>query len=334
MYAIVGSYRLSQVEFTAGTRQIYVTNFEDKFTYDNIISIYVNKGGVGNSSFHLAQPGMWLCTIKQIDSTTYLITYDGSFPTMNAGDGVQITVDVDRPNDIYITDQTSPVVSIFAINVEGTPTLAQPTVRDSRIVYFNAGHGITVGKYLNFYGESRFNQSRVVGITGDTIALNAPMDVVFTTGDTVERGYRNMAVNGSVTPIIFEAKPLMTADWDICEIVFYITDNSKMDSGKFGGIAALSNGVLVKRKDGDYDNIIEINNNGDFCIAGELRYDDRASGHGVYGLCGKIKFCDRTSYGVAVRILRPDDKFEITIQDNLTALTSFYCAVHGHVVEY
>ncbi|MFW6219954.1 MAG: hypothetical protein ACOC33_03865, partial [bacterium] len=334
MYIIVGSYRLSEIEFSAGTKQFYVKNFEEKFTYNNVISIIVNRGGAGNSSFCLAQPSMWLCTIKQIDSTTYLISYDGSFPTLESTDGIQIVVNVDRPQDIYISDQISPVVSIYAIYVEGTATLAQDTVVNSRIVEFETGHGITTDDYLNFYGENRFNQSRVIGVTGNTIALNAPMDVSFMTGDTVERGYKNMAVNGSVTPLIFEAKPLMTADWDVCEIVFYIEDNAAMDNGKFGGISALPRGVLVRKNNHVFDNIIEINSNGDLCVAGDLKYDDRASGSGVYSVCGKISFCDRSKYGVAVRILKNVDKFEITIQDDLSALTKFYVAIHGHVVEY
>lgn len=332
MQVLVGSYRLSDISYTIGTRKIRVNNWKDKFSYDNIISISIHRGGAGNSSFIVAQPGKWSCNIYQINLTTYEIEYSHSHPILEENDGVQIVADVNRPQDIYVSNISSPAITVFPLNILGQPILSTDTIVNSNKVMFEDGHGCEIDNHINFYGDQRFNQSRVIGITGNTIELNAPMDVSFSTGDTVERGSKNMNVNGSTNKVIFTAHPFQGTDWDICEIAVYIEDNVNMDGGTFGGLPELEKGFLIRKKNSIYDNMFEITKNGYLALFGTLNYNDRASGSGVYSLTSKLKLNDRSTYGITIRLLSEEnDQLEFVIQDNLN---NMYCSIHGHVILY
>lgn len=335
MQVVVGNYSLSEVNYVPGTREIIISKWNHKFNYDNIISVVVNRGGDGNNSFIIGDSGKWFGKINQIDSTTYKIRYMNALPELKINDGVQIIVDIKYPLDVYVTDQNSQIISIYALKKLNNTILSSETIVNSNIIYFENGHNCKYGDYLNFYGENKINQSKVIGVTGNTIALNAPMDVIFTSGDTIERGTINLGINGTTGSTIFIAKPSPNIDWHICQIVIYIEDDDTMDGSLFGSISALTKGVLIRKKNTTYDNILEITRNSQMNMYGELKYNDRASSKGVYSLICKLKLNDKSTFGSVIELLSErNDQIEIIIQDDLSALKSFYISIHGHVVQY
>jgi len=141
-----------------------------------------------------------------------------------------------------------------------------------------------------------------------------------------------MAVNGSVTPVVFESGPL-TGEWDIVRMIGAIIDGTSMDDAKFGGIGPLTNGVVFRKKNGIYKNLFTAKSNGQMALRMyDVSYADKAPS-GSFGLRFRRTWNGRDKSGVVVRLNAEDgDTFQCVIQDDLTGLDSFNVVIHGQVV--
>jgi hypothetical protein len=104
-----------------------------------------------------------------------------------------------------------------------------------------------------------------------------------------------------------------------------------MDASTFGGLSALTRGIVlrVSRSDGTYVNYFNAKTNGELSLfIDNTDYTSKAPS-GSYSVSFKWKI--RDEHGVVIR-LSAGDKIQLLVQDNLTALTSFYGVVVGHIV--
>ncbi len=235
--------------------------------------------------------------------------------------------------DVSLQDQTTPALSYYFLRVLGTATLAVPTAIDEYTVTLTAGHGAQIGEYLSINEGDRSFQTLVLTFNTNVITIDSPFDTAFSVAASVIRGSRAMNVNGSVTPVIFSIAPKFASIWDVTRITFAIIDNVEMDSSKFGGIAALTRGIVVRTKNGHFTNIANIKTNSEFQARGlVLSYEEKAPA-GLYGLTAYKQAAGQNAVGVAIRLdASTDDEFQIIIQDDLTALTAFTATIDGHVV--
>ena len=162
------------------------------------------------------------------------------------------------------------------------------------------------------------------------MTVDHPVDNNYTTAATMEETEINMAVDGSTTPVSFKVAPPNSDKWQITRMIISMLDSTSMDDGKFGGIASLDNGVLVRTvKSGVVQTSTIWKNNG--AIAGDmydLNYADKAPA-GQYGLRGRWTF---TRLGVIIELVGVDaDYVEILIQDDLTDLDSFMIEAQGRI---
>lgn len=214
----------------------------------------------------------------------------------------------------------------------GNIALASNTTIDTWQVTLVAGHGVVVGNTICFRENGRHYQAVALVVATNLVTLDTPLDYAFTTAATGFRSTEQMNVNGSVTRQIFKVAPQAGSKWDILGCEFIITDNAAMDAGTFGGIPALTRGIVVRKKDIVYKNIFNAKTNGDLSFrCDSLEYDDRASGAGVYGVRAYRTFNIRNE--IAIRLDGDlGDEFQVIIQDDLTGLISFRSGVWGHVV--
>jgi hypothetical protein len=212
-------------------------------------------------------------------------------------------------------------------------TLANnPSLYATTIVVASAT-GIVAGQAINIAQENRIFQSLVTNVAGTTITLASPLDYTFTSGADIYTGNWNLNLNGSSTPRIFKVQPPPKAKFHISAISITMTDDAQMDDAKFGGITALTNGIIARRVDGSSFNYFLVTNNRGFYQAGyDKTYNDRAGGTGVYGVEFRKKLLE-----VNGNIISLDgatsDQLQFIVRDNLTALTEFAVQVHGHIVE-
>ena len=164
-----------------------------------------------------------------------------------------------------------------------------------------------------------------------------PVDYNFPAiGTEAIRGNINMAnSNASLTsPDYYRLYPLPGTKWDVTRVIFYIEDKTSMDNGKFGGIAQLSNGIVLRKKDGSYKNFINIRCNGDLVVhAYNTEYTEGAGffGAGSYSFKAVKKFAGQNEMGVIIRLDgNLPEEFQAIVRDDLTDLDIVYIMIQGH----
>ena len=235
--------------------------------------------------------------------------------------------------EIAEQDQYSHTVGTLMAQGQGAPmTLASNTVVDSYTLTMSAGHSFLAGDELLIVEDDDSYNALVISVAGDVITLNAPLDRIYTTSAVVLEVLSNMNVNGSVTPQEFDVRIGATAtiSLDITGVRFVITDGAAMDDGKFGGIAALTRGIVLRLEhSGGTHNLFTARTNGKLgLVMDNQEYTDKApAGENAMQCTWQI----RNDLGVTLR-LDPGDKIVLVVQDDLTALTTFKAWVYGHHV--
>lgn len=240
---------------------------------------------------------------------------------------------------VNIQDQTSTPVDLYFLQAIGPPTtLTNTTSINSINIIVDSVASISVGNYLGIFSgvsaENRFYFGEVLAVNGNNITLDTPLDFNFSAGDAVISTTRDLNVDGSTTKQSFIVRGAGTAsplEIDITRLIFQITDNSAMDDGLFGALPSLTNGIVLRRNNGQINNIYNIKNNGDFgLVAFDKDYSDKAPA-GLFGLTVRSTFAGQSKHGVAIR-LGVNESLELLIQDDLTGLNSFRILAQGHIV--
>lgn len=245
---------------------------------------------------------------------------------------------------VMLRDQNSAALSLFFIQQIGSETaLTNATVIDDTTVVLDSVASCSIGDFLGIFSGvtgtlDKFYFGTILNIVSNTITLDTPIDFAFEIGDTAVCNTRDLNVNGSVTPKIFSIQEGgiggigSTISIDITRIMLHITDDVAMDDSRFGGITALTNGVVFRSVGGITKNYFNIKNNGELShLNFDTRYADRAPA-GFFGISSRLTYAGQSKHGVAVR-LTPGDSLQIIIQDDLTALASFRIIAQGHIVE-
>lgn len=236
---------------------------------------------------------------------------------------------------VNIQDQVTPSFMVYMNQNICATTLSSPFGIDDNDIIVTDATGISIGNYVGVFNiaNSRFYVGNVLNIVGNVITMDTPSDFDFLVGDIFQCGTKEMSIDGSITPQIFRlrADPNLNITIDVTRIIIHILDNSAMDDGKFGGIDALTRGIVLRRKDGTYQNIFNVKTNGEIGeLAFDKTYDDKAPS-GIYGFSARLTFAGQSKMGVAIR-LAPDEDLQLIIQDDLTSLSSFRIMVEGHIV--
>jgi hypothetical protein len=289
---------------------------------------------VANSTEHPVN-----CRILDVNGNPYSPT--STLPTTvydESGNPITIT----RGNlNVLAGDQiTPPLDSLFAQSISNF-TISAPTVAsgvDAGDLEYTfeatAGHGIVATDEIllldtaadkSFYAE-------VLNVAVNTITVDRPIDHLFPTATTLGRIVTTeMAVDGSVTPQIFSLRA-GAVPVDSVRFLITMTDDTSMDDSRFGGIAALTRGLVLRIVNSFQKTIFCFKSNQEikqFCY--DVSYSDRAPA-GSFGLVARISFGGQSKHGVVLRI-SDDDVIQWVVQDDLTELTSLKVSVQGHETE-
>lgn len=241
---------------------------------------------------------------------------------------------------VNIQDQTSPPLDLYFTKANGAPTaLTNSVAIDDTDMTVDSVASIAIGDYVGVFSgtsaEGRFYFGEVLNVAGNVVSLDTPFDFAFDAGDPVISTSRELNVDGSVTSQTFNITvggPSGDVEVDITRIIISIVGTSQPDDGKFGSIAALTNGIVLRRTDGETRNIWNAKSNADFAtLAYDVEYTTRSVPAGSYGTRCRYTLAGPDKHGVAVR-LAVGDALELTVQDDLTALTQFRIIAAGHIV--
>lgn len=239
----------------------------------------------------------------------------------------------------YQDQTTEPIDALFSQSVSNF-TLAVDTVASGVSVMqytFTAtgGHGINVNDeilLLDVVGNKSFF-AEVRNVVVDVITVDRPIDHAFPAATSLGRIVTTeMAVIGSLAdPSIFSIRSGSVAT-DITRTFITMLDSSAMDDGTFGGLPALTNGLVFRVVNSFQKTIFCFHTNGEikqFCY--DLAYSDKAPA-GQFGLAARLSFAGPDKHGVALRI-QNTDVLQWVVQDDLTGLDSMKISGQGHFVQ-
>lgn len=249
--------------------------------------------------------------------------------TIVDADGDVLRITPQGAIDVAIQDQTSDRVNIFMHEHVGSFIILTNAVSLSdKTLDVQAGHGAQVGHLICLKEGPEFYQGEVLSTTATTITLDMPIDYTFSAGAVCTATSTEMAVNGATTTRIFHVKPNAGTKWDINKLSIFINGTGSMDSGSFGDQPALANGIVIRKKDGDFQNIMNAKKNGDFSLETPLVvYDPKPPG-GTTAVRITMEFDD-----VVIRLDGDkDEELQMLVQDNAIGVANMISKALGHVV--
>jgi len=239
---------------------------------------------------------------------------------------------------VNIQDQHSLALDLNFIQAQGAPTTlsVQADPEDTTITLTSAVGFVDTNVVALVSSTGIFYFGKQVGAAaGNVITLDTPIDKTFATATTVLRAIRNMNVDGSVATQIFQVGPVgggTSIELDITRIMGYIQDGTAMDDAKFGGITALTNGVVLRQNNSTINNIWNAKSNGELgLLCYDTAYTTKPPAGTSHGFRFRNTYAGPSKHGVTIR-LDPGDILEVLIQDDLTDLETFNMMAQGHIV--
>lgn len=234
-----------------------------------------------------------------------------------------------------LQDQTSEMaLSPFHIDVGSGQFLAADTVVDTYTISLSAGHGASPGHIIILRDGVHHFYAGILSFAGDVATIDSPMDWAFTTGETlVTIGLTNLNVDGSGTRVIAHIIPPPGVQWDVTAVHLTMTSTTVMTSDKFGGIAGLTKGFVLRQSGGVYKNIANTKTNQQLVLYSSLYEYDPKPPTGLHGFFSTHRFAGQENVGVTMRLNgATSDKAEAIIQDDLRGLATLAVLAVGHVV--
>ena len=271
--------------------------------------------------------------VNNLGTSEYRYRYDdGSF----ARGVIGLNTDGNPILDVNVQDQVTPII-ILPMALETTrTTLAVEAVKGGNVLSLTDASGFVVGHHLRMVDPSadKFYYANIVSINVNDVTVDTPLDFAYTVGSQVIDATTNMAVDGSITPVVFKHRlgvPSTPSDTDITRIILSCEADSAVDLNKFGDLPALTNGVVLRKVGDEYQNIFNVKTNSDITnIAYDFTvYIASNPAQGIDGFASRLTFAGQSKIGVAIRIGQ-DDNLEVIIQDDLTGLVRLTMIVEGH----
>lgn len=236
--------------------------------------------------------------------------------------------------DVFVQDQTSNLINRYFHSTDEIPLILSTQSVGSYVIDASPTTNTVAGDAITIQENAHCFQSIVKSKTANTITIVSPLDYAFTTSAYCKTGSWNLNVNGSISPISFDAIPIPGASIDVYTISVNMIDTSPMDSSLFGSIASLANGMVIRHEQpstSSYLNIALLSNNSGFSEQGfESTYDPKPPS-GTYGVRHLLNI--RNSYGVARRIRNTvNEKLSIIVQDDLSGIDMVVATFGGHIV--
>ncbi|MCK5616395.1 hypothetical protein KAR91_81790 [Candidatus Pacearchaeota archaeon] len=213
-------------------------------------------------------------------------------------------------------------------------TLNGAVAAGAKVIVLNDASTFSVNDEIHLaLGSTHTHMYRkITVIATNTVTLDAAIDIALTDGSDVIKVDTNMAVDGSITPVVFTASAAPGEKIDLIRLLFSISSTASPDDSKFGGIAALTNGVHIRRNINDttYQTIAIWRANKDMKLdMYNVDYAQKAGG-GNWGTNGRWSVFDGT--GAVINIDNADgETLECIIQDNLTGLLTYRMKGQGHI---
>lgn len=286
---------------------------------------------VDENAFYANVKQMYTSTSQNGDVWVFTSDPDGAFIST----GESATYDVISQNK-----DTKLVIAKFN-EVSNSTTLSAPAVRNAYAITVTDTTGFVDGRYIIMFDviSETFGFATQIGApVGNVITLDTPLAFPYPAGTNVDTAITDMSVDGSITPRVFGlrgtgAPPGVDIEVDITRIIFTCLADSAVSLPAFGNIPALTRGLVLRKRNGEYENIFNVKSNIELA---SIQYDFAAyvatnPAQDLDGFVASLTFTGNEKIGATVRLPVGDD-LEFIVQDDLTDLVSFAVVAEGHVL--
>jgi len=246
--------------------------------------------------------------------------------------------------DVLPQDRTTDPIIVYFNQVHNSTALAVAVpdiTTNPRIIVVADATGIVVGSYIILFDPDslRFSTFFVTAVNGVNITLDSPIDFEYPIDTFVDVAIIDMSVNGSVTPEVFGlrgvgAPPGIELTLDVTRIIITCIASSPVTLSLFANLTALTNGLLMRARNGRVKNIFNVKDNREIQ---SVMFDYVPStalnpAQGEDGFVSRLTFSGPSKIGVAVSLPIGED-LEVWIQDNLLGITDLRIRAEGHIEE-
>lgn len=250
--------------------------------------------------------------------------------------------DYDNKLSVYSSENEAPPIDFLLTQKLTTTTLSTNATIGSDVISVTDATGAAAGKYVEIWEGELFFQAEIKSVNVSDLTLFMPIGFPFSTAAAVYICNADMNVLGTQgAPIEFSFKPpfasgQFTQDMFLSRLIFKLTHAVAGDDEKFGGIAALTNGVYFGGR-GEisglevFVNQVNMKANKDLAVfAYDVVYTDRAGGLGTYGTNVRISFNGQDKHNCVLPVREDRNEYIFAkVRDDLTTLTSFRIGVTG-----
>lgn len=270
--------------------------------------------------------------------------FDGGPPFINS-DNLNVEGFVNKDTGRQVVENhwqnktTDAIIANFN-QVTNSTTLNGAISLNDKVIEVTSATGISIGSYIILFDPAsvRFTPFFVTGVAGTTITLDSPVDFAYPDGTFIDVTIVDLAVNGSVTPQVFGLRgvgtpPGVELTFHLTRIIFECLTSSPASLNLFGNLSALTNGLLLRHRNGRNKNIFNVKTNGEL---GNIMYDimffeAENPVQGTDGFVSRLTFGSPSKMGVVVELPIGED-LEIWVQDDLLLLDSLHIVAEGHIV--
>jgi len=312
------------------------------------ITLSEAKPAVTNTVFHLLEGKDAPLQLNSIDTNVWALAMtDESSLIVSETEPVPVALHDSEGNpigslggaiDIHVADvHTIPVNDYVHRHASATTLAAAVTAGDTQMQVADAT-GFVVGAYVHMgpVGNTKepiHPQVTIQDIPGGIVTFDHPVDFSYANGEDVSVAVVNM-VTGSAgatltTPVVYRYRPHNGFVEHIERLLFSMIHNTTADDSKFGGEAALLNGIVLRANiNGQYGTFTNWKNNSDIKVdMFDVEYTDKAGG-GAHGTNGRGSF---NRIGVIIKLDPAQGDFiEFLVQDP-QLVTSLKIKMQGHV---
>lgn len=229
----------------------------------------------------------------------------------------------------------------FIVNfnkVNTTTTVAVETAINDKTVTVADSTGFALGNYLIIYSSvtDRFFTGRILSIVGNVLTIDNPLDSAFPVGAIASASITNMAVDGSATTQVFGIRGIpvvnpLNVTFHITRIIFNCQTDGTVDLSTFADQSALTNGLVLRKRNGEYDNIFNIKTNGelDGITLDWNPYSASNPNRGQNGFTSRLTFNGQDKMGTVIELSEGSD-MEFLVQDDLSGIELLEVVAEGY----
>jgi hypothetical protein len=241
-----------------------------------------------------------------------------------------------KTKKVNICESHHPIFQYFLMRELKTDIILTSDVNiNDSIINVSAGHGFSIGEYIVLWSVIGFIQFKVKNVDVNAITVDAPCPVSFFITETkVIRGTIEMNLDFDTIgekDYVFKTYNMIKR-LEIMTVIITMRHLLPADDGKFGGIAALSKGILFRSTNQINANLGVYANNQDFKDRGaNVSYTDSAPA-GTYST--EIKFEIQDSFKQCIEIdSQKDEYLYAKLRDDLSDLNLMHISLIGSFTE-